>query len=273
MSIDGGSARERERRALLAWVANLGAVTAEALAVRERRSVVAARSRMAAAQRHGLLHRHELLHGQPALYTLTAAGRRECGAADMRSRRVGPGNAAHAIACAHAAALLEAAFAAQRIVGEPGMRREERELGRPPAAACLGCAADGTLLLHRPDLLLRPGAAGARRRPVALEVELTAKAPQRLARILLAWSRCEDVEGVVYLVGAGLLPRLSRAHARAQAGARVAVLPLAALAAQPLDAARRSREPSRSRPTLGDRGWRNPPMEAPCPTAPSTASS
>ena len=75
----------------------------------------------------------------------------------------------------------------------------------------------GSTGLHRPDLVLlrRP-----RRRlalPVAVEVELTVKAPQRLRAICRAWARCSQVAGVVYLVSravaAGGRERASRRRA------------------------------------------------------------
>ena len=86
-------------------------------------------------------------------------------------------------------------------MGERELRREERERGAPLASAQLGSGPDGGPLLHRPDLVLWPNTS-ADPLPVAVEVELTVKAPRRLLEICRAWARCRAVAGVLYLGGA-----------------------------------------------------------------------
>jgi hypothetical protein len=82
--------------------------------------------------------------------------------------------------------------------------------------------------LYRPDLVLWPkdSADGL---PVAVEVELTRKAPRRLASICRAWARCRCVAGVIYLAAPDVLRPLARAIEQAHAGERVIALPLDAL--------------------------------------------
>jgi hypothetical protein len=222
------SARFLERAEIIQWAARLGAVTAEALAVRGGASVASARSRLLAAERAGLLSRSRPLTGQPALYTITAAGLRASGIGGLDPCRISAANATHAIACAGVAAALELRYRDHRLLGERELRRDERETGSQLASARLGRGPDGAPLLHRPDLVLWPVQPDPWL-PVAIEVELTVKAPRRLFEICLAWARCSSVAGVLY-VASGVVERpLARAIASAQAAGRIVVVPLDAL--------------------------------------------
>jgi hypothetical protein len=223
------SARSLERVEIIQWVARLGAVTAEALAVRQATSVASARSRLLAAERRGLLSRRRPLTGAPALYTITAAGLRASGVRGVDPCRITPANAPHAIACAGVAAALERRYSDHRLLGERELRRDERESGAQLASACLGHGPGDAPLLHRPDLVLwpKPPDGGL---PVAVEVELTVKAPRRLLEICLAWARCRCVAGVLYLAPEAVERALERAIAGAQASERIVVLPLGSLA-------------------------------------------
>jgi hypothetical protein len=216
-----------EREAIVRWTARMGAVTAEALAFRHGISVASARARLLGAERAGLLSRRRPLNGQPALYTITQAGLRACGLRGLEPCRVSASNALHSIACAEVAAALERCYPDHRVIGEREVRRDERECGRPLASAHLGLAGSGPLL-HRPDLVLRP-TRSADGLPVAVEVELTLKAPRRLAAICTAWARCRCVAGTLYLVAPEVEPALGRAIEAARASERIAVVPLDAL--------------------------------------------
>jgi hypothetical protein len=213
---------------IIQWVARLGAVTAEALAVREGSSVASARSRLLAAERDRLLSRSRPLTGEPALYTITARGLRSSGLRGLDPCRISPTNATHAIACAGVAAALERRYRDHRLLGERELRGDERESGAQLASALLGRGPDGAPLLHRPDLVLWPRQPGGGL-PVAVEVELTAKAPRRLFEICLAWARCRCVAGVLYLAPPAVERPLERAISRAQAAERIVLLPLDAL--------------------------------------------
>src|SRR6185312_24262 len=107
----------------------------------------------------------------------------------------------------------------------------EREAGRVLASAAVGRGPDGEPLLHRPDLVLAPVAGDSL--PIAVEVELTVKAPRRLAQICRAWARCRDIAGVLYLAAPPVERPLGRAIAEAGAQAAVIALPLSALAEKP----------------------------------------
>jgi hypothetical protein len=214
-----------ERDAIIRWTARMGAITAEALAYRHGISVASARARLLGGERAGLLARQCPLTDAPALYTITRAGLRACALRGLDPGRVSASNAQHSIVCAEVAAALERCYPDHEVLGERELRRDERESGHPLASACLpGPGADGPLL-HRPDLVLRPARYGEEL-PVAVEVELTVKAPRRLAGICKAWARCRCVAGALYLVAPEVEHALGRAIDAAQAGEQIAVVPL-----------------------------------------------
>jgi hypothetical protein len=229
MTVKRHNAIAPERLAVVEWAARMGAITAAALAEREGYAVASARARLRAAERMRLLRRQRPLTGQPALYTATAAGMRAAGVRGLEPGRVSATNAAHAIACASVAAALEHCYPSQLVIGERELRRDERERGRGLASARMGSGPHGTVLLHRPDLVLWPRDDAGGELPVAVEVELTCKAPQRLLAICRAWARCDCVAGVVYLAPPHVLRALQRAIADARAGERVVALGLEAL--------------------------------------------
>ncbi len=237
-----------ERIALVRWAAGLGAVTAEAVAEHLGVSVASARGRLAAAEGERLLERHRPLTGRPALYTVTRAGLRAAGVRGLDPCRVSASNALHLIECARVAAALGRCYPDHRVQGERELRSEEHECRRALASAELGRGAQGDRLgahspegwvgqpHHRPDLVLWPidPAAGL---PVAVEVELTIKAPERLAAICLAWARARCVAGALYLASPEVERAVQRAIDRAHAHERVVVVPLEALprGGRPLD--------------------------------------
>jgi hypothetical protein len=61
---------------------------------------------------------------------------------------------------------------------------------------------------------------------VAIEVELTVKAPERLRAIVRGWARSRAVGGVVYYAAPQARHALERAIERELAAERVAVVPL-----------------------------------------------
>lgn len=220
----------RDRSAVLRWAASVGAITAEALAELQDTAVASARSYLGVAVREQLLVRKRPLVDQPALYVLTRAGLRASGLAGVDASRVTASNTTHTIACTRVAAALSRRYPDHTLMGERELRRDERAAGAPIASAVVGRVPGGGPLLHRPDLVLwpRPGA-GA---PVAVEVELTIKAPRRLAEICCAWARCRHVAGALYIAPADVQRALERAIESAGAGQRVLVVSLDALLTQ-----------------------------------------
>lgn len=221
------SDRALRRERLLCWAAGLGAVTAEALGAREGTTTASARAMLVAAVRDGQLARHRPLAGGPSLYTVTRAGLRAVSLPELGLARVGPASARHMAACAQVAAALERSYPDHLVVGERALRELERRTGRPLASIELGYAG-ASRAVHRPDMvLLAPSL--QRRRALAIEVELTVKAPRRLAQICRAWARSRHVEAVLYLAPSEVERALLRAIAAVRAEDRVIVLPLDAL--------------------------------------------
>jgi hypothetical protein len=217
-----------ERVALMQWTARMGAVTAEALAVSQATTPASARGRLQAAERAGLLARRRPLAQQPALYTLTRTGMSKCGLRGLDPCRVSAANARHLIECAAVAAALEHCYPDHRVLGERELRRDQRESGTQSASARMGLGLHGEPLLHSPDLVLWPGESDAGL-PVAVEVELTIKAPRRLTDICRAWARCATVAGVLYIAPPEVERALDRAIDRAQAHERIVVVGFDAL--------------------------------------------
>jgi hypothetical protein len=228
-----------ERVAILQWTARIGAVTAEALADRQGTTVASARARLVAGERARLVSRRRPLVGQPALYTVTRAGLSVSGLRGLDPCRVNASNAQHLIVCAAVAAALERCYPDHRVLGEREVRRDERECGAQLASAHLGIGPDGGPLLHRPDLVLLPYGSDEEL-PVAVEVELTIKAPRRLADICRAWARCRCVAGVLYLSPPEVEHALARAIDKANASERIVVVPLDALPRSDEDAKTRT---------------------------------
>ena len=92
-----------------------------------------------------------LLHGEPALHVLTRRGLRAAGRGELDPVVVGASNAAHLAAVARVAVAL--AGEGHRLAGERELRAWERAAGRALASAEVGWARDGSVALHRPDLV------------------------------------------------------------------------------------------------------------------------
>jgi hypothetical protein len=103
----------------------------------------------------------------------------------------------------------------------------------PFASAELGFSAVGAAELHRPDLVCCGVDRSPLTLPVAIEVELTVKAPARLREIVRGWARSRRVAGVVYYAAPAALRALERAVADERAGGSVHVLALAQMGELP----------------------------------------
>jgi Helix-turn-helix domain len=216
-----------ERLEIVRWTARMGAVTAPALAARLTASLASASARLVAAERAGLLRRDRPLAGQPALFTVTRAGLHAVGLRQLEPCRVSASGARHLIACASVAVTLERCYPTLEVLGERELRAAERELGAPLASARIGMGYYGGWLLHRPDLVLRSRECDAER-PVAVEVELTVKAPRRLSEICRAWARSRSVAGVLYVAAPAVQRALARAIECSEAHEQITVVSLQA---------------------------------------------
>jgi hypothetical protein len=202
-----------------AWLATIGAGSIVELSVACGCSERATAARLRALEERREVRSQRLLHGAPALYTLTRRGLRTAARAELEPVLVSASGFAHLLAVARVAAALEQA--GQAVGGERELRAWERLEGRALASAEVGLARDGTAARHRPDLVCwGPGL------PVAVEVELSVKAPERLATIVRGWARSRLVAGVVYYAVPAAARALARAIRSESAQERVVVLAL-----------------------------------------------
>ncbi len=210
------------------WTASLGAVTAEALAQRTGVSVASARAKLIAVRRRKLLASARPLSGRPMLFTTTRAGLRACRTHDIDMCKVSSSNANHLIMCAATAAALERRYPHHRLIGERELRRDEREQGHPLASVKLATSHGRQGLLHCPDIVLYPHDPDSGL-PLAIEVELTIKSPERLVEICRAWARCRTIAGVIYFAPEDVQRALRRAVAKVHAFEQVVIVPLDSL--------------------------------------------
>ncbi|MEK6326630.1 MAG: hypothetical protein AABM66_03765 [Actinomycetota bacterium] len=182
---------------IVRWVARMGAVTLAHLRARFDLGRTVAYRRVAACVAAGLLERVETLRGQPALVRATKRGLRFTGV-QLRVAQVRPELVGHWIACGDVALLLETECGQGAVLSEREIRALERDQGRSVASAVMGESPDGSEIRHRPDLAVRSDGQW-----VAVEIELTPKAPDRLAAIVRAWRRARWVAAVRYYASPG----------------------------------------------------------------------
>lgn len=228
MTVRASRRQQADHAEMLHWIARLGAVTAPALAEHDGCSEPSARGRLQAAVRARLLARTRPLRDGPSLFTATRAGMASAGFAGAEPARVSAASARHQIVCAEVAVALERRYQGHLISAERELQRDERAFGRCLASAPMSWRSrwgDS----HRPDLVVWSVTGGAA--PVAVEVELTPKAPARLLEICRAWARCRHVAGVLYVAAPAAFAPVGRAIGAAGAEGRIALLALEALRA------------------------------------------
>ena len=232
--------------AILSWLASVGASgvadVAAACGLGER----AVQAKLRTTERDGLTRQVRLLHDAPALHLLTRSGLRAVGRPELGPVAVSAAGAAHQHAVARVAAALAREHGA--IHGERELRALERAEGRAIASAELGYTAAGSTALHRPDLVCFEGP-----RPVAIEVELTVKAPRRLRAIVRAWARSRLVAGVVYYASPHAARAVAAARRSEQAEDLVVVLALDTAGRLPDFDRRALAAPASGRSAVGDR--------------------
>lgn len=205
--------RDRE---LVGWIARMGAVGIEQ--VQERFGVCRSVSYASVARlvEAGLIERVGTLPGDPTLLCATAQGIAYAGLG-LPAARVTPGAVDHWLACADTALWAERRWSRDSLMSERELRFAELSASKPIASAIVGELPDGRPMLHRPDLVVRDDG-----RTIAIEVELTPKAPRRLLTIVRAWRRARHVDQVLYLVPPGPTQRaVERAVESAYAQERV----------------------------------------------------
>ncbi len=214
--------RGRDRQ-LVGFIGRHGVVCIEhvmsALGVRRAQAY----RRVAACIERGLLERLDLLTDEPSLLRATRDGLRYAGLG-LPLAVVSPGGVDHRLRCATTAQRLGERYGHRNILTERELLLTEQLEERLIASAKLGEDPGGRQHLHHPDLVIL-----AEDRPIAIEVELTPKAPYRLRTIIRAWRRANWVAEVHYHCAPGPTRRaVERAIAKMRAEERVRVMEVVA---------------------------------------------
>ena len=214
--------RGRDRQ-LVGFIGRHGVVCIEhvmsALGVRRAQAY----RRVAACIERGLLERLDLLSDEPSLLRATRDGLRYAGLG-LPLAVVSPGGVDHCLRCATTAQRLGERYGHERILTERELLLAEQLEERLIASAKLGEDPGGRRHLHHPDLVIL-----SEDRPIAIEVELTPKAPHRLRSIIRAWRRANWVAEVHYHCAPGPTRRaVERAVAKMRAEERVRVIEVVA---------------------------------------------
>ncbi len=195
---------------ILDWLAGIGAAGLAEIADAACVAPATAERRVRRLEAEGLVGRVRLLHARPALVAITRAGLRAAGREELAPPRISSAGFAHALECARVErALVHEQAGRYTVHSERELRAWERAGGVIVASAELRFAASGARERHRPDLVCLPGSQGGL--PIAIEVELTVKAPQRLREIVRGWARCRRVALVVYYASPPAMRALTRA--------------------------------------------------------------
>jgi hypothetical protein len=209
----------RRDREVVRFVGVHGAVAMEHVMAALGVGRTAAYRRVAACIEGGLLERLDLLRGEPSLLRATRAGLSYAGLG-LGPAVISPGSVDHWLRCATTALELGEEFGAARILSERELALAERIEERPIASAQVGELPTGAPRLHRPDLAIL-----TEELPIAVEVELTPKAPRRLEALIRSWRRANWVGEVRYYCEPGQTRRaVERAIEKTHAQDRVRVL-------------------------------------------------
>jgi hypothetical protein len=207
---------------IVGWIGRIGAAGAEHVMGRFAMGQSWAYARLSRLVWDGLLEQKTLLYRKPGLYIATAHGLGSAGLEQLGLYRVSSGGFEHAQEVATAAVGLHRGLRGWELLSERELRVQESDRGELVASAKLGELPGGRSALHRPDLaLISPDG-----RVLAVEIELSIKAPRRLAAICRGWARARHVSHVYYLADAAPARAVSRAIAETRAGDRVTVFPL-----------------------------------------------
>jgi hypothetical protein len=209
-------------REIVGWIGRIGAAGAEHVMARFAMGQSWAYARLSRLVTGGLLEQKALLYQRPGLYIATAQGLRWTGLERLGTYGISPGGFEHAQQVATAAVALQRSRPGRELLSEREIRVEENDHGELIASAAVGELPNGRPALHRPDLaLISPEG-----RTLAIEIELSIKAPRRLAAICRGWARARHVGHVYYLATPSVEGAVNRAIKEVRAEDRITVLPL-----------------------------------------------
>lgn len=181
--------RDRE---LIRYVARHGLVTVEHIMAAMGVGQAITYRRLARCIAAGLLERRAVLCSEPSVIRATQAGIRFVGL-EFPIASLSPGGVEHYLRCASVAHLLVEEFGSC-VLTEREIALAEAEEGSRFASAEVGRRPGDKRLYNRADLLVQ--ACDGRR--IAVEVELSSKAPHRLRSILRGWRLASSVDQVRY---------------------------------------------------------------------------
>jgi hypothetical protein len=147
-------------------------------------------NRVASCVDAGLLERLELVPSEPDVLRATQDGLRYAGLG-LPLALVSAGQLDHWLRCTSTAQMLGERFGHDRVLTERELVLAEQIEGKPIASATVGEHRSGKPRLHRPDLAVLTDEG-----PIAIEVELTPKAPWRLYGLIRSWRRAVISDGV-----------------------------------------------------------------------------
>ena len=208
---------------IVGWIGRIGAAGAEHVMGQFEMGRSCAYERLSRLASDGLLEQRTLLYRESGLYVATAEALRWCGLDRLGVYEVGPGGFEHARTVASAAVALHQGFPGWELLSERQLRIEESDRDELVASAKVGERLDGRPALHRPDLVL----IAPDDRVLAVEIELSIKAPRRLVAICRAWARARHVAHIYYLATDPAARAVSRAIAETRSEDRITVLALA----------------------------------------------
>jgi hypothetical protein len=212
---------------IVSWLGRIGAASAEHVMARFGMGRSWAYARLSRLVRDGLLEHKRLLYGKPGLYVATPEGLRWTFNERLGAYRLGPGGFQHAWELAATAVALHNALPEYEQLSDREIRVGENDGPGLIASAGLGELPGGRPALHRPDLaLIAPD-----ERVLAIEVELSIKAPRRLQAICRGYARARHLVHVYYLATPPAQRAVARAVAEVRAQDRITVLALGDIAA------------------------------------------
>jgi hypothetical protein len=224
---------------IVSWIGRTGAAGAEHVMGRFAMGQSWAYARLSRLVWDGLLEQKTLLYRKPGLYIATTEGLRSCGLERLGFYRISPGRFLHASELASQAVALHRGFSDWELLSERDIRAEESEHAELVASARRGDLPGGRSALHRPDLaLISPEG-----RTLAVEVELSIKAPRRLAAICRGWARARHVSHIYYFATPAVARAVDRAIAETRAEDRITILPVRSTASL-IDIERQARDVS-----------------------------
>jgi hypothetical protein len=205
---------------IVGWIGRLGAAGAEHAMARFGMGRSWAYSCLSRLVADGLLDQKQLLYRRPGLYVATAEGLRWCGLQRLGVHRLSVGGFEHARQVATAAVAVHHGLPGWTLLSEREIRVLESECPEPVVSAKLGELPGGRPALHRPDLAL----ISPEHRVLAVEVELSVKAPRRLQAICRGYARARHISHVYYLAAPAPARAVNRGVKETRSEDRITVL-------------------------------------------------